>query len=105
MAQALAQDAQTTHVVFSLLRVLAARDARKSRGHVVAAAGRVAVNGAPRPRDWRSRCAFLAAGDARCDGFLSLSARETVALTPRSSSPLPVSPRPRALRSIVPCWP
>ena len=63
-----------------LLRVLAARDARKSRGHVVAAAGRVAVNGAPRPRDWRSRCAFLAAGDARCDGFLSLSARETVAL-------------------------
>jgi len=56
-----------------LLRSLAGRSLKRSRGDTVGSAGRVVVNGSARPRDWRSKCAwFAASNDGRLDQLAAL---------------------------------
>ncbi|KAJ8601086.1 hypothetical protein CTAYLR_007822 [Chrysophaeum taylorii] len=62
-----------------LLRALAGRDCRRGDKERVGASGRVAVNGGKRSDDWRRKCAWLAAHDARLDAVAALKPREAVA--------------------------
>lgn len=61
-----------------LLRALAGRDCRRGEREEVGGSGRVAVNGAERQRDWRTKCAWLAAHEGRLEAVSSLSPRQAV---------------------------
>lgn len=66
-----------------VLRALAGRDCRRGDREIVGGSGRIAVNGAKRQRDWRRKCAWLAAHEGRVEAVLPLSPREAVSFALR----------------------